>query len=67
MRVRVCACVCVCVCVCVIVCICVGVFLPACLCLGSITRQKEDDNGGTGDNGGASWVHLNLDSAMSLL
>ena len=48
----VCACVCVCVCVCVVVCICVCVCFHACQCLGSIARRKEDDNGGTVDNGG---------------
>ena len=35
-----------------IVCICVCVCLHACRCVGSITRRKEDENGGTGDNGG---------------
>ena len=60
MRVRVCVCVrvcvgaCVCVCVIVCICVCVCVCVHACQCLGSITRWKEDDNGGTGDNGGTA-------------
>ena len=34
--------------VCVCVCDCVYVCVHACQCLGSITRRKEDENGGTG-------------------
>ena len=40
-------CVCVRVCVCMIVCMFVCVCVHACQCLGSITRRKEDENGGT--------------------